>query len=116
MPRVDFPTLLARRMEARNLNQTDLAKRLGVDQAQVSRWKSAQTTAGRDQWPAIADALDVSLDTISKAVGRTKLVKERLTVTQRLSIVTEERDSLARENAALQEELQRLRKRLQVGR
>lgn len=111
MPRMNFPTLLAQRMRALNLTQADLADRIGIDQSAVSKWKAGRQSPRHDEYQSIADALDVPLDTVSQAVGRTQLIKAPK-MSEQLKLVTSERDSLLRENERLRAEVQKLRRRL----
>jgi transcriptional regulator with XRE-family HTH domain len=44
------------------LTQEEVARRLGADQSDVSRWERGGTTPAIERWPAIATLYGVSLD------------------------------------------------------
>lgn len=58
---------LRRALKARNMTQAELARQIGIDQANVSTYCTGAHTPGIDMLVRIADALHVSLDEL---VGR----------------------------------------------
>ena len=47
-----------------NLNQTQLAEKIGVKQSQVSEWLKGKSKPGYDSLKAICIALDISADVL----------------------------------------------------
>ncbi|MCU1493349.1 MAG: Helix-turn-helix domain [Acidimicrobiaceae bacterium] len=108
--RMDFPALLAERMEAMNLSRRDVAERVGVDPSTVSRWLAHRRTPGRDQFKAVAQALGdaVTFDIVAAAVGRTTTVKDP-TLRQQLAEALARAELLERENRELRAQIRRVR-------
>lgn len=61
---MEFIDILKEQMINRNLNQTELAKLLGIKQSQVSEWLSGKSKPGYDNLKQICTVLDISGDTI----------------------------------------------------
>ena len=61
---MDFVDILKDIMVDFNLNQSQLAKIIGVKQSQVSEWLSGKSKPGYDSLRAICKALDISADRI----------------------------------------------------
>lgn len=57
---MDFIDILKDIMIDLNLNQTQLAKAIGVKQSQVSEWLSGKSKPGYDSLKSICKALDIS--------------------------------------------------------
>ncbi len=61
---MDFIDILKDIMIDLNLNQTQLAKKIGVKQSQVSEWLKGKSKPGYDSLKAICKELDISGDRI----------------------------------------------------
>ncbi len=61
---MDIKEILKDIMQENNLNQTQLAKLIGVKQSQVSEWLKGKSKPGYDSLKAICLALNVSGDEI----------------------------------------------------
>ncbi len=61
---MDFIDILKDIMVDFNLNQSQLAKIIGVKQSQVSEWLSGKSKPGYDSLRAICKSLDISADRI----------------------------------------------------
>ncbi len=61
---MDFIDILKDIMVDLNLNQSSLAKLVGVKQGQVSEWLKGKSKPGYDSLKAICKALDISGDRI----------------------------------------------------
>ena len=61
---MDFKDILKDIMVDLNLNQTALAKAIGVKQSQISEWLKGKSKPGYDSLRAICKALDISGDRI----------------------------------------------------
>ena len=59
---MDFIEILKELMIEFNLNQSQLAKKIGVRPNQISEWLSGKAKPGYDNLKAICLALDVSAD------------------------------------------------------
>ena len=59
---MEFIDILKDIMIDKNLNQSQLAKLIGVKQSQVSEWLSGKSKPGYDSLKAICIALDISAD------------------------------------------------------
>lgn len=59
---MDFIDILKDIMIDFNLNQSELAKKIGLKQSQVSEWLSGKSKPGYDSIKAICVALDISAD------------------------------------------------------
>jgi len=59
---MDFIEILRDIMLDYNLNQTELAKKIGVKQSQVSEWLKEKSKPGYDNLKQICLALDISTD------------------------------------------------------
>lgn len=53
--------------EAANLRQVDVAKRLNIDQAAVSRWENAETRPSRKYHRKLARLYNVTVDELLRA-------------------------------------------------
>lgn len=61
---MDFTDILLDIMIDKNLNQTELANKVGIKPSQVSEWLSGKSKPGYDSLKAICVALDISADII----------------------------------------------------
>ena len=61
---MDFIEILKDIMIDFNLNQTELADKIGIKQSQVSEWLKGKSKPGYDNIKAICLALDISADRI----------------------------------------------------
>ncbi len=61
---MDFIDILKDIMIDFNLNQTQLAEKIGLKQSQVSEWLKGKSKPGYDSLRAICIALDISADKI----------------------------------------------------
>ena len=61
---MDFIEILKDIMIEKNLNQTQLANKVGIKQSQVSEWLKGKSKPGYDSLKAICLALDISADEI----------------------------------------------------
>ena len=61
---MDFIDVLKDIMIDFNLNQTQLAEKIGLKQSQVSEWLKGKSKPGYDSLRAICIALDISADKI----------------------------------------------------
>lgn len=59
-----FNEILARERKVRGLNQEDLAARIQVSRQAVSKWETGDAMPDLNKLLALADALDISLDTL----------------------------------------------------
>lgn len=59
---MNFIEILKDIMVDYNLNQTQLAKKIGIKPSQVSEWLSGKSKPGYDSLRAICVALDISAD------------------------------------------------------
>ena len=59
---MDFIDILKDIMIDYNLNQTQINKKIGVKQSQVSEWLKGKSKPGYDSLRAICKALDISAD------------------------------------------------------
>ena len=59
---MDFIDILKDIMVDFNLNQTQLAEKIGIKQSQVSEWLKGKSKPGYDSMRAICLALDISAD------------------------------------------------------
>ena len=59
---MDFVEILKDIMIDFNLNQTELANKIGIKQSQVSEWLNGKSKPGYDNIKAICLALDISAD------------------------------------------------------
>ncbi len=57
---MDFIDILKDLMVDLNVNQSELAKMIGVKQSQVSEWLKGKSKPGYDSLKAICKALDIS--------------------------------------------------------
>ncbi len=60
----DFVNILTDIMADKDLNQSSLAKLIGIKQSQVSEWLSGKSKPGYDNIKALAIALKVSADVL----------------------------------------------------
>ena len=67
---MEFSKNLSRERKARGLSQEELAARLGVSRQAVSKWETGEAAPDLSKLLALADALDLPLDTLC---GRTPL-------------------------------------------
>lgn len=56
---------IASKRKEKGWTQTELAERVGVNQIQVSRWENGKHLPTLEQFVAIADALNCSLDELA---------------------------------------------------
>jgi transcriptional regulator with XRE-family HTH domain len=63
-PSNDFPANLRALREVRQLTQAELGKRAGIGAASVSHFETGQRTPSLDSLVKLADALQVSVDTL----------------------------------------------------
>ena len=61
---MDFIDILKDIMIEFDLNQSELAKKIGLKQSQVSEWLNGKSKPGYDSIKAICIALDISADRI----------------------------------------------------
>ncbi len=61
---MNFVEILKDIMVDMNLNQTELAEKVGVKQSQVSEWLNGKSKPGYDSLKAICKGLDISGDVI----------------------------------------------------
>ena len=61
---MDFVDILKDIMIDLNLNQTQLAQKIGIKQSQVSEWLGGKSKPGYDSIKAICISLDISGDRI----------------------------------------------------
>lgn len=61
---MDFIEILNDIMIDYNLNQSQLANKIGIKQSQVSEWLNGKSKPGYDNFKAICLALDISGDRI----------------------------------------------------
>lgn len=59
---MDFKDILKELMIEQNLNQSELAKMVGIKQSQVSEWLSGKSKPGYDNLKALSIALNCSAD------------------------------------------------------
>ena len=59
---MDFIDILKDIMSDFNLNQTQLASKLGLKQSQISEWLSGKSKPGYDSIKLICQTLDISAD------------------------------------------------------
>lgn len=59
-----FPEILQEIMNEKSLNQTELAKILGIKQSQVSEWLKSKSKPGYDSIKLLCENLDISADRI----------------------------------------------------
>ena len=64
-----FGAWLTAAMQERNLSQADLARRLGVDAAQLSRWRRGLVTPSVNHLQGIATALGVPREDLDRLAG-----------------------------------------------
>lgn len=72
-----FVEILNDIMIDKNLNQTSLAKLIGVKQSQVSEWLKGKSKPGYDNLKAICIALNISADYLLGLDDKTKFKKNR---------------------------------------
>lgn len=61
---MEFIDILKDLMNEYNLNQTQLANKIGVKQSQVSEWLNGKSKPGYDSLRAICVALNISADVL----------------------------------------------------
>ena len=61
---MEFSKNLSRERKARGLSQEELAARLGVSRQAVSKWETGEAAPDLSKLLALADALDLPLDTL----------------------------------------------------
>ena len=59
---MDFIVILKEIMEEFNLNQSQLAKKIGIRPNQISEWLNGKAKPGYDNLKAICIALEISAD------------------------------------------------------
>ena len=69
-----FNEILARERKARGLSQEDLAARIQVSRQAVSKWETGDAMPDLNKLLALADALEISLDTLCGREGQPSAV------------------------------------------
>lgn len=70
MDRMELGARIRGYREGRGLQQTELADKLGVDQATISRWETGRSPMGIDEVIAVAEALGIDVAELWKRTKR----------------------------------------------
>ncbi len=66
---------LAARRKEKQMNQTQVAEKCGLQQAHIARIETGRFSVGLDTLAAVADALDCTVEIIGKADNRRRRTK-----------------------------------------
>ena len=77
----DGSSQLARWRAAAGLSAAELARRVHVSEALVSRWQSGSRVPGRTYWPRLADVLGVPVESVAAEFGRNPAASDTVPVT-----------------------------------